>query len=169
MPYAKMNARKLSMVPGRVVLWGLASHENMRHPAPWLLLSRWTTERDGGSAVGPKSRERLLNFVERHGLVSCYLSGSCVWASDFRFLVGFATPCVLILCKKSTMTSFSWVPRPLKCFRAEVASRSLLCRRKSFRLAIVGDCRPMPPGWARTHRWYSFSKALGVLSWYTRR
>lgn len=69
---------------------------------------------------------------------------------------------VRILCKKSTMMSFSWTPRPLKCLRTVLVNWSLLCLRYSLRRAIVGEYRPTLPGWVRTHWWTGFAYAVGV-------
>jgi len=53
------------------------------------------------------------------------------------------SPCHRTLYRKSTTTSLSFIPILLKCFRTELASCSLLCRRSSFLLAIVGDNFPI--------------------------
>jgi hypothetical protein len=51
----------------------------------------------------------------------------------------------------------------LKCFRTEFASCSLLCRRSSFRLAIVGDIFPI--GERESTSWlYGLLKAAGVFN-----
>lgn len=58
-----------------------------------------------------------------------------------------------IECIRSTITSFSWTPTLLKCLRTASASCSFVCRCCRFRRAIVGDCRPMPPGREKTKWW----------------
>lgn len=49
-----------------------------------------------------------------------------------------------LLYTSSTTTSISFTAAPLKCLRTFVASCSFETRLLSFRLAIVGDCRPIP-------------------------
>jgi len=67
----------------------------------------------------------------------------------------------LLLYTNSTTTSISFTAAPLKCLRTFVASCSLETRLLSFRLAIVGDCRPIP-GFTR-RAWLSGDvKAAGV-------
>ena len=70
-------------------------------------------------------------------------------------------PLFLLLYTNSTTTSISFTAAPLKCLRTFVASCSLETRLLSFRLAIVGDCRPIP-GFTR-RAWLSGDvKAAGV-------
>jgi len=73
------------------------------------------------------------------------------------------SPCHRTLYRKSTTTSLSIIPILLKCFRTEFASWSLLCRRSSFRLAIVGDIFPI--GERESTSWlYDLLKAAGVFN-----
>ena len=51
---------------------------------------------------------------------------------------GYA-PCHRTLYRKSTTTSPSWIPSPLKFFRTERANCSLLILLLSLRRAIVGE------------------------------
>lgn len=46
----------------------------------------------------------------------------------------------------SRITSFSWIPRPLKCFLTALARPSLLCRRFCCLRTIVGEYLPILPG-----------------------
>jgi hypothetical protein len=70
-------------------------------------------------------------------------------------------PLFRLLYTNSTTTSISFTAAPLKCLRTFVASCSLETRLLSFRLAIVGDCRPIP-GLTKS-AWFSGDvKAAGV-------
>jgi hypothetical protein len=70
--------------------------------------------------------------------------GPSAFGASYSDMVGFHnSPCHRTLYRKSTTTSLSIMPMLLKCFRTELASCSLLWRRSSFRLAIVGDNFPI--------------------------
>lgn len=70
-------------------------------------------------------------------------------------------PCHLTLYRKSTIASFSCIPKALKCLRTAFANCSLPCLRWSLRLAIVGENSPMP-GRESSSWLYSLLKADGV-------
>jgi len=77
------------------------------------------------------------------------------------FLARGRLPLFRLLYTNSTTTSISFTAAPLKCLRTFVASCSFETRRFSFRLAIVGDCRPIPGLTSRA--WLSGDvKAAGV-------
>ena len=92
------------------------------------------------------------------------LSTRCQCCACDICMIVVDVPLFRLLYTNSTTTSISFTAAPLKCLRTFMASCSLLTRLLSFRLAIVGDCLPMP-GFTNS-AWLSGDvKAAGVERW----
>ena len=118
--------------------------------------------------VVPIKRRKLLPMPETQGYksgVQCHDGPDPVLCVEFIFSA--FSLCTLYI--KSTMTSFSCIPRPLKCFRTVPASCSFVCRLVCRLRFMVGEYMPMPPGFDRTHWWYVLTNEAGAVRRCSRR